>query len=896
MGAEGSPDDILVVSDYPGEEERKLGIPMVGKAGKLLRKILSEIAPNRNVVFHNAINCSLPGGFEDHESAVEACRGYVADVLVEANPSVVLVMGSWAGLSVLGRTYSPLSVRKGYGWIRRNDGVVVPAFLLMNPAAAARNRLMEKALREDIAWALSNPPLNESVLSAEYNIVEDEYDAALAWERFSRSHEKGILLATDTETSGRMFSPDFRVDLVSVTDGGETYVYPRRVFANDPMVMAYLCMVLSLLDHTSWNGQYDYCAIQSDPVFVPVRDPRYRKLDGLCTDDSRGVLNIVSDARVKRKLYESDTDASLGTAAELVGMGGHKLQAQSVVAEISDDLDKYAKSFQLTPTGKKRVWKGSKHFQASDVPPVWVEYLHGGMEPEAFAHRFVPEDIEARYNAADALATWHLENWAVERMASFEDSGLLTIWDEVCQTTMWAYCRMRENGVPISRSGVEAFRLLLETEMAMALRAIHTQEPNLNPLSNPQVVELMKKLGISPKRKTTSGGISASKEVLAEFADKHRIIKQILTYRTLQKIHGTYAVGIAVWIVDDLVHPSILQSGTETGRPSSADPNLLNVVKGRDEETRKIASMFRNCFVAPHGHSIIEADEKQIEIRAAADFSGDPQMVNTIVSGVDFHKASAEKFAAAMGVDYLKLSDDEKDLLRERSKTTNFAAVYEIPCELPFMLQSRLKISRKDAEALGKSIFAAFVRLREWMDETYASACATGYTRTHWKGKPARRRPLWGLGYNPATLPELEKLLSVSKFGGGSQNSSSVDKSDARATYNTDVQGGAVDIVSSMLWRVQRWLDANTNGGKAVLHVYDSIMCIVRDEDVEKTCVFLSALMCDKIEPRQGYTRHVPLGVDVKVGKTWSTLTKWSPGSTASTTQATGPTTGMAPR
>ena len=1186
MSADGTAGDILVVSDHPIEFERNFGRVMTGSVGKLIRKLVGKAAGDRAVVYTNAIGCVPPSSFDDFDKSIDACRPYVADVFAETDPQVVLLFGPKACQSILGRRPGAFSVRNGYGWIKKANGVVIPAFILIDPLSAIRNELVARALEEDVRWALSSPKILGPQHDAVYELIQTAADAEAAWEALCASVG---FIATDTETSGMMFAPDFRIEMASVSNGKRTFVFDRCVFANDPEVLVILCKILSLLKHTSWNGQYDYCAFQADPLFFPIRDDAYSFDDGLChKDDYSSVMNLWSDARVKRKLYEADAEANLAVSAELVGMGGHKLENRALVEQICEDLHKYALSFTLTETGKKRTWKGSNFFKASDVPEKWVYYLNEGIAEEKFAHRFVPREVEQRYNALDALSTWHLENWAHDRLVTYEDDGLLTIWNEVCQSTMWAYCRMRTNGMPVSSAGVGAFRLLLESEMEMSLKSIHRRRPGLNPLSNPQVVELMKDLGIKSKRKTGSGNLSASKEVLEEFRHKHDIIGEILSYRTLQKIHGTYAVGMTPWITpDDCVHPSILQSGTATGRPSAAEPNLLNVVKGRDADTRRIASMFRNCFVAPPGHSIIEADEKQIEIRAAAEFSEDPLMVQTIVSGVDFHKASAEKFAAAMGKDYAAMTDEQKDLLREQSKcfhpdtevltrfgwmrisdlaaspdwrttevvqaipanggvlrlewvlpeevftkvhpsrklihlknesidlrvtpdhrmlewkdsgeflvtlpanfstsrsgywmgagelqdgsvgyadallrlavatqadgsfaadsdgikfgfskrrkrdrlvqllsdaslqftetrnersgvwsiyvnasgarsiralldadktipwswlqlslaqrlvvieeaehwdgtaigggrsyhyssaveknadvlqaiaatsgrkttkrktpttfrvsvkdrpyargghlsreavdytdevaclsvpstfvlvrdggipvvtgqTTNFAAVYEIPCELPFMLQSRLKITRREAEDLGKSIFQSYTRLREWMDEMYAYSHATGSARTYWKGKFGRRRPLWGLGFNPPTLAELEKALESSK-GYGQAQSGKYDKSDARATYNTPVQGGAVDIVASMLWIVQRWLDANTDGGKLVLHVYDSIMVVVKDADVQKTVAFLRLLMSDSAELKQGYTTRVPLGVDIKYGRTWSTLKK----------------------
>lgn len=189
------------------------------------------------------------------------------------------------------------------------------------------------------------------------------------------------------------------------------------------------------------------------------------------------------------------------------------------------------------------------------------------------------------------------------------------------------------------------------------------------------------------------------------------------------------------------------------------------------------------------------------------------------------------------------------------------------------MLSKRLKIDKDQAIELGNSMFKTYKGLRKYMDETYAEAWETGYARTHWKGQPARKRPLWGMGKNPPTLKDLEKAIN---FDRGADEETRMDLTDARATYNTDVQGSAVDIITSMLKPVVDWLDANTNGGQFLLQIYDSIMLMVRDEDLDKTLQFLLPLMRDEsdVYPKQNYVDGIPLVADVKIGKSWATLKK----------------------
>lgn len=182
------------------------------------------------------------------------------------------------------------------------------------------------------------------------------------------------------------------------------------------------------------------------------------------------------------------------------------------------------------------------------------------------------------------------------------------------------------------------------------------------------------------------------------------------------------------------------------------------------------------------------------------------------------------------------------------------------------MLSKRLKISVKEGDAIATALFGSYKKLQPWMMERLATGIANGYSITLWRGKPARRRPLWHLG------------LAKPARGDRDNPDTGLWQNHARSTYNGEIQGSSVDIVTSMLWPLQCWLDANTDGGSFVLQIYDSIMVIVRDADVSKTLAYLKELMTDTIPgKRVGYMKEVPLAVDMKYGKSWGTMKKVAP-------------------
>ena len=881
LPADGAVGDILVVGEYPTEVDRRMSRPFASSYGKKLRAIIERVAPGRKVVYANVLGCK-PLGIpkEDLETPAEQCRPYLAKILEEVQPKLVILMGPLAGYGFLGRSYQPLSVRGGYGWCF--DGAKpVPAFLMFRAYDVERNRLIAKAFESDFRKIINGEvSLNIEALSAKYAIVSSIEDAKAAYEDLKTAP----VVSTDVETSGMMFEADFRIECIAISRGEMTYVYPRFLIEWREAAW-WLSRALRELNHTSWNGQYDFCSIEVEKKLVipmlgpeggasvrPCPSPPHE--DGLCTRNNFGKLNLQADARIKRKIITADAKADLETAAELVGMGGHKEENHAAIAEIEIELHKLALATELTPTGKARKPPVCKHVNPAAVPPIWLTYLKQGYSPKKFAHHFVDTAIEHRYVALDAASTWYLDRWTDERMVEWPDDGLVTIWEEVSKPAMWAWCRARMNGFPTDKAAVEMLSEYLTTESDNVLKQIHAYCPGLNPASTQQVGAYLTSLGLKSHRKTDSGASSWSKEVLQELAEKNPklpVLNVLLRHRLLVDVNGDQVAGLLPDIrSDDRVHPSYLLDGTATGRPSSQDPNFFNRLKGRDEQSRELGSMLRSCHPVPPGWTMIEADEGQIEIRMAANLSRDPAMIEMLNSGIDFHLQSAQKFAAAQGKDPTKVTD----LDREQAKTSNFAAIYEIPSELGFMLAMRLDLDRKVGEKLGDAMFKTYTGLRTWMERAYSAGWETGYSRTYWKGKPARVRPLWGMGFNPPTLAELEAAINSEKADRNRRANSTLNKTDARATYNGEDQGSSVDIITSMLWPTVRWLDANTSGGQFLLQIYDSIMLMVRDEDVPATLKFLIALMKDTGERRVGYLDGVPLSVDVKIGKDWAGLVK----------------------
>src|SRR5258708_17978354 len=99
--------------------------------------------------------------------------------------------------------------------------------------------------------------------------------------------------------------------------------------------------------------------------------------------------------------------------------------------------------------------------------------------------------------------------------------------------------------------------------------------------------------------------------------------------------------------------------GTDTGWFSSSEPNMQNITRGE----------LRTAFVASVGNVLVIADYSQIELRAAADFSGDKSMIEAFIKGEDLHTKTA---SIVLGKSEKEITNEDRQL----AKALNFGLLY----------------------------------------------------------------------------------------------------------------------------------------------------------------------------------------------------------------------------
>ncbi len=383
---------------------------------------------------------------------------------------------------------------------------------------------------------------------------------------------------------------------------------------------------------------------------------------------------------------------------------------------------------------------------------------------------------------------------------------------------------MEEAGFLIDRAGIAGYGdLISEKSTALAAEICDEAGVEFNINSPKQLGEVLFERLSLPYGKKTQTGYSTNADILEKLAPDYKVVRDVLEYRKLTKLYSTYVVGL-LKVADEngRIHTQFKQTGTATGRLSSAEPNLQNIPI-RTDEGREL----RKYFIAAPGRVLIDADYSQIELRLLAHISGDTAMISAFTHGADIHTSTA---AAVFGV----APEDVTPKLRKRAKAVNFGIVYGIG---DFSLAGDLGIPVKQARAYIQSYLASYPDVAAYLKDIVAEAHAKGYVTTLF----GRRR----------YIPEISGHNAMQrKFG-------------ERVAMNSPIQGSAADIVKIAMLGVSRRLAAEELDAKLILQVHDELIVEASKKDADRAAAILR-------EEMEGAVKlSVPLTVDLSIGERW---------------------------
>ena len=462
--------------------------------------------------------------------------------------------------------------------------------------------------------------------------------------------------------------------------------------------------------------------------------------------------------------------------------------------------------------------------------PMLYSYL---LDPTYSSHR-LPDVALRRFNlklsgglAESADITGRLND---ALRAEVEREGLTEVYDTIDLPLVPVLARMEEAGVKIDTSALSQMSAELEREIAVKEKEIHEAAGTEFNVGSPKQLGdiLFNRMNLPKPVKYGKGRmISTAVDVLEELALSFPIARMVLDYRQLTKLKSTYVDALPVLIQPSTgrVHTTFGQTGTATGRLSSANPNLQNIPI-RTELGRGI----RAAFIAEPGHVLLTADYSQIELRLLAHFSGDALLVDAYRRGDDIHTLTASQ---VFGVPPLMVTPDH----RRQAKVVNFGIVYGLS---PFGLSQNLSITTSAAKQFIESYFEKYAGVRKFIDKILEEARRDLKVKTLF----GRVRP----------IPDIN-----------SKNPNQRGFAE-RTAVNTPLQGTAADLIKLAMIGIDEAIRERGLKSRMTLQVHDELVFEVPEAEID----IMRSLVREYME--NAHELEVPLLVEIGVGPNWRDL------------------------
>jgi len=477
----------------------------------------------------------------------------------------------------------------------------------------------------------------------------------------------------------------------------------------------------------------------------------------------------------------------------------------------------------------EQLFNLGKGFVSAALDKLVLRYLGLTMPKEPantfkdYYQKFKPFQLE--YAANDVVVLHTLKDLQWPRVVSEELEDAARLEFEFTKPM----CEMELNGIQIDvdkwrliMGDIELERQRLFEEIGGMLASSSSQGflfgvPAVNIDSPAQLKEALEHYGLP--------NIDSTDEATLKKFEGIPVIDALLKYRKASKLVNTYGEALL-----EKIHPLTGRLHTEfkqmvsTGRMSSSNPNLQNIPKKQ---------LYRSCFIAPEGKSLITADMSGAELRILGNLSEDQVFIECYAHGIDLHtRTSSEVF----GVPMEKVKKD----MRNAAKAINFGLCYGLS---KYGLARRLKISEKKAEDMINKYFQRYVGVKRFLDRSAKEAVMNRFSRSISGRKRYYHLPEYG-------DPDFGRIKA----------------SIERQAKNAPIQGSNADTIKqSMIYLVER-LEESPYDAKLILTVHDEVV-VETDYEVRHE---VGKIVAQALVDGFGHYFHkIPMETDALVGPCW---------------------------
>jgi DNA polymerase-1 len=433
-----------------------------------------------------------------------------------------------------------------------------------------------------------------------------------------------------------------------------------------------------------------------------------------------------------------------------------------------------------------------------------------------------PEDVAERA-CLIADVTGQLANIFA---AKIDEAGLRKVYDEIELPLVPLLLRMEQAGFKVDPSALSELAVEMQKEIERLTQQVYELAGKPFNINSPQQLgEIFAELNFEVSKRTKTGQIQTSREVLEELAEKYELPRLIIEYREVTKLKSTYVDALPSLISprDGRIHTTLNQTVAATGRLSSENPNLQNIPI-RTELGRRI----RRAFVPADGCVLLSADYSQIELRLLAHITEDEEMLDAFRNGEDIHARTARKVFGAQTEAELK----EK---RRVAKIVNFAIAYAVGA---FGLAPRVGLTRTEAKKVIEDYYATFKGVRRYMEEMPDKVREANSVVRSLLGRWRKLPDISNKNHNLRARAEREAI-------------------------NMPMQGSASDIVKLAMLRTDEALRRAHLQTQMILQVHDELVFEVPE------CEIAAASATIKQAMETAFQLSVPLLVEIGWGANW---------------------------
>ena len=637
--------------------------------------------------------------------------------------------------------------------------------------------------------------------------------------------------------------------MLSALEASEIVAFDTETTSQTAMLAELVGLSFSNEEGKGWYvpvGHEEGQQLERDYVLERLRPLMESGKAGLAADDKKYAL-AASDK--KSALAASDKRYALAASDKRYALAAHNANYDmTVLANYGINVERIVFDTMIAAhlCGRTRTSIGLK--------PLALSLLHEDMTPiedliGRGRNQVTMDKVEiakaADYAAADADMTYRLVDVFEKEL---EENNLRVTFDTLEMPLVPVLVKMQRDGVAIDTGALAPMSIEMGEQIDAIRQSMYDTVGHEFNLNSPKQLGdvLFNELYLPPTRKTPSGGFTtnaAALDGLKEFLDSgnaegvdpkaYQVLDMVLEYRQLSKLKSTYVDALPTLVNPNTgrIHTEFKQTGSDTGRLSSTEPNMQNIPV-RTELGRRV----RSAFVAENAPdwTLLSADYSQIELRILAHYSRDEGLMAAFLNGEDIHAATA---ASVYGV---AISDVDAEM-RRVAKIMNFGVLYGLS---PFGIRQQTGFSAEEGKAFIDTYFTNYPGIRGYIEGIKEQVKMDGYVETL-MGRRRRINEVHSSNFHTRAAGE-------------------------RMAVNMPIQGTAADIVKIAMINIQKRMGALGMRSKMILQVHDELIFEVPRDELGHMQAIITELMPTAVPPHVGF--EVPLEVEMKVGDNWGDM------------------------